>query len=145
MKRSVSEVPQRTGGRVYGSRQNHDTSERTSNCCAALMRACGGISNERSSSKPRRPVALSGLYILSMHISVRWVFPVTSTSRLRNDRSTSHGRTSCPLAPTSCNLRNAISNSYSESCRASSTRGDWLVGPMNKPENRYDSEGWFIQ
>src|SRR3569832_266161 len=78
MKRSFSDVPQRTGGRVYGSRQNHDSSERTSSCCAALMRAWGGISNERSSSSPWRPDAESGLYILSMHISVRCVFPVTS-------------------------------------------------------------------
>ena len=29
--------------------------------------------------------------------------------------------------------------------RASSTRGAWLVGPMNRPENRYDSDGWFCQ
>ena len=25
--------------------------------------------------------------------------------------------------------------------RASSVRGAWLVGPMNRPENRYDSAG----
>ena len=30
----------------------------------------------------------------------------------------------------------AISSSYSASLRASSMRGCWLVGPMNRPENR---------
>jgi len=29
--------------------------------------------------------------------------------------------------------------------RASSTRGAWLVGPMNRPENRYDQRGWLCQ
>ncbi|MNT08795.1 hypothetical protein D3C72_1435490 [compost metagenome] len=24
-------------------------------------------------------------------------------------------------------------------------RGAWLVGPMNKPENRYDKDGWLTQ
>ena len=38
-----------------------------------------------------------------------------------------------------------MSSSYSWSSRASSTRGAWLVGPMNMPLNRYDSEGWFCQ
>jgi hypothetical protein len=29
--------------------------------------------------------------------------------------------------------------------RVSSTRGAWLVGPMNTPEKRYESDGWFSQ
>ena len=29
--------------------------------------------------------------------------------------------------------------------RASSMRGDWLVGPTYIPENRYESDGWFCQ
>ena len=37
--------------------------------------------------------------------------------------------------------RNAISSSSMLSWRASSTRGAWLVGPTNMPENRYDSDG----
>src|SRR5436309_10715635 len=41
----------------------------------------------RSSSKPCRPLEVSGLNILSMHSSERWVLPVTSTSRLRKMRS----------------------------------------------------------
>ena len=40
---------------------------------------------------------------------------------------------------------NAISSSYRLSWRASSTRGAWLVGPMNRPEKRYESEGWCCQ
>jgi hypothetical protein len=34
------------------------------------------------------------------------------------------------------NLAEGVSISYSESLRASSMRGAWLVGPMNRPENR---------
>ena len=55
------------------------------------MRQCGGISKARSSSRPRRPAAVSGENSLSMQNSARWVLPVTSTSRLRNTRSTSQG------------------------------------------------------
>ena len=33
--------------------QPHATSARSSSCCARLMRACGGISKARSSSRPR--------------------------------------------------------------------------------------------
>ena len=55
------------------------------------MRACGGISKARNSTRPSRPVGPSGAYSLSMQISARWVLPVTSISRLRNRRSTSQG------------------------------------------------------
>ena len=122
--------------------QKRATSERSSSCCVRLMRACGGISKARSSSSPRRPSGPSGEYSLSMQNSARWVLPVTSISRLRNSRSVSHGGTSLPGAG-SC--WNAISSSYSESLRASSTRGACEVGPMNRPENRYDSDGWLCQ
>ncbi len=60
------------------------------------MRASGGISNERNSTRPSRPVGPSGEYSLSMQISARWVLPVTSTRRLRNNRSTSHGGGASP-------------------------------------------------
>ena len=43
------------------------------------------------------------------------------------------------------NCWQAISNSYKLSCRASSIRGAWLVGPRNVPENKYVSEGWLCQ
>ena len=62
------------------------------------MRASGGISNERNSTRPSRPVGPSGENSLSMQISVRWVLPVTSTRMLRNSRSTSHGGGGCALA-----------------------------------------------
>ena len=55
------------------------------------MRACGGISKARISSRPSRPVGPSGEYSLSMQNSARWVLPVTSISRLRSSRSISHG------------------------------------------------------
>ncbi len=98
MKRSCSAVPQRTGGPSSGSRQNHATSARSSNCWARLMRASGGISKERNSTRPSRPVGPSGENSLSMQISARWVLPVTSTSRLRNSRSTSQGGGGVALA-----------------------------------------------
>ncbi|MNF16161.1 hypothetical protein D3C80_2190660 [compost metagenome] len=60
------------------------------------MWAWGGISNARSSKRPRRPVLLSGEYILSMENSLRWVLPVTSTRMLRSVRSTTQGGMSCP-------------------------------------------------
>ena len=92
MNLSCSDVPQRTSAPSSGSRQNQDTSARTSSCWAKLMRASGGISKARNSTRPRRPVALSGDHSLSMQISARCVLPVTSTSRLRNSRSTIQGR-----------------------------------------------------
>ena len=55
MKRSCRLVPQRTGAPFCGSRQNQASSARTSNCWARLMRASGGISNERNSTRPSRP------------------------------------------------------------------------------------------
>src|SRR6266568_6296877 len=118
-----------------------------------------------------------------MQNSARCVLPVTSMSRLRKSRSTSHGGTKggagdppatrgdppsgeekvfpCgwntippggspggtgqwPVLPRSNCLSsslNAISSSYNESLRASSTRGCWLVGPINSPLNRNDSDG----
>ena len=47
-----------------------------------------------SRRRPRRPEAVSGEYSLSMQNSARCVLPVTSTSRCRSARSTSHGGTS---------------------------------------------------
>ena len=70
---------------------------RTSNCWARLMRALGGISKPRNSTRPSRPVGPSGENSLSMQISERCVLPVTSISRLRNSRSTSHGSGAAPL------------------------------------------------
>ena len=71
------------------------------------MRACGGISNARNSTRPSRPVAVSGAYSLSMQNSVRCVLPVMSASRWRNIRSTSQGATCRPGAI----CENAISSS----------------------------------
>ena len=45
---------------LYGVSQNRATNARNSNCCTRLMRESGGISNARSSSRPRRPSSLSG-------------------------------------------------------------------------------------
>ena len=75
----------------YGVCQNLAISARNSNCCVRLMRACGGISNARNSSRPWRPFGPSGEYSLSMQNSARCVLPVTSISRLRSNRSTSQG------------------------------------------------------
>src|SRR5438552_1482201 len=104
-----------------------------------------------------------------MHHSTRCVLPVTSTRRLRKMRSTSQGEidketrrqgdkeTGAPfsspcllvslspcLAPSGICWK-ASSSSYRLSLRASSTRGAWLVGPTNRPEKRYDSDGWLCQ
>jgi hypothetical protein len=80
-----------------------------------------------------------------MQNSARCVLPVESISRLRSTRSMSHGATHSAAVAGCGNWLKAISSSYTESLRASSTRGDWLVGPMNRPEKRYDSEGWLCQ
>ena len=76
-------APAREGDVAYGSCQKRATSARSSNCCARLIRACGGISNARSSMSPQPPRRASGEYSLSMQNSARCVLPVTSTSRLR--------------------------------------------------------------
>jgi hypothetical protein len=51
-------------------------------------------------------------------------------------RSTSQGGMFSPTALLRSISPRAISSSRSWSLRASSTRGAWLVGPMNRPENR---------
>ncbi len=56
-------------------------------------------------------------------------------------RSTSQGG----AGPSVGTCENASSSSWMESLRASSMRGAWLVGPTNRPENRYDSEGWLTK
>src|SRR5439155_1057421 len=110
MNPSCKAVPQRTGEPRCGSRQNHAISARRSSCCARLMRGCGGISNERNSTKPSRPVGASGENSLSIQSSARWVLPVTSTRRLRNSRSTSQGRGGEP-SPGAGTMASAISSS----------------------------------
>src|SRR5450432_1606278 len=130
----------------YGCCQKRATSVRSRSICTALIRACGGISKARNSNSPSRPVAESGEYSLSIENSERCVLPVRSVNRWRSSRSVNQGSDSAwPLPCLRDNCWNAISSSYNLSSRASSTRGAWLVGPMNVPENRYDSEGWFCQ
>src|SRR5580692_2175200 len=75
-----------------------------------------------------------------MQNSARCEFPVTSTNRLRNNPSIVVGRQSF-----AGKLLKATSSSYKASLRASSIRGDWLVGPTYIPEKRYESDGWFCQ
>ncbi|EWS60745.1 hypothetical protein Y695_04561 [Hydrogenophaga sp. T4] len=89
-------MPQRVSLPLQGFCQKRDTMARSSNCWAMLMRACGGISNARSSSRPRRPVGESGENSLSMQNSLRCVLPVTSIRMLRSVRSTSQGGMSWP-------------------------------------------------
>ena len=55
--------------------------------------------------------------------------------------SASQGGGSAPSGAGSNARASAISSSYSESWRASSTRGAWDVGPTNRPENMYEIEG----
>ncbi len=75
-----------------------------------------------------------------MQNSARWVFPVTSTSRFRNILSTSQGGQAPGPRPDFASWRSssrkAISISYTLSFLASSIRGLWLVGPMNRPLKR---------
>ena len=116
--------------------------------CAAAAAARGSCARAAASRRRASPAArgvrtvLSGEYSLSMQNSARCVLPVTSVSRWRNTRSTSQGG---GTVERSGSCENAISSSYTLSCRASSTRGAWLVGPMNSPEKRYDSDGWLCQ
>ncbi len=60
MNPSCSRVPQSTRRSRKGAFQKRATSARSSSICTRLMRACGGISKARNSSRPRRPVALPG-------------------------------------------------------------------------------------
>ena len=51
--------------------------------------------------------------------------------------STSQGGIASPKRTSALKISpSAISSSRSWSLRASSTRGDWLVGPMNRPLNK---------
>ena len=61
---------------------------------AAAPGSCAHAAASRRRAAPAgrsRPVGPSGEYSLSMQNSARCVLPVTSISRLRNSRSTSHG------------------------------------------------------
>ena len=92
MKRSCSSVPQRTSGAVVGRRAR--TARRAR---AAAVAAPGSSARAAASRTPAaRPAragrtAMSGEYSLSMQNSARCVLPVTSISRWRKTRSTSHG------------------------------------------------------
>ncbi len=59
-KRSCNSVPQRTRSCSYGFSQNQAISVRNNRFCTRLMRAWGGISKARSSTRPSLPVGLSG-------------------------------------------------------------------------------------
>ena len=93
MKRSCSSVPQRTSGRRVRRRcQKRAISARSSSMLhqahARVRRHLEGaeLDQARGGRSPS-----SGEYSLSMQNSARCVLPVTSISRLRNRRSTSHG------------------------------------------------------
>ena len=60
MKRSCRRCPSAPARPRCGSRQNQAISARSSNCWARLMRASGGISKERNSTRPSRPVGAVG-------------------------------------------------------------------------------------
>ena len=70
-----------------------------------------------------------------MQNSARWVLPVMSVSRCRSARSMTHGSVLRPVPPATSRAisAKAISSSYSDSGRPSSTRGACLVGPMKRP------------
>ena len=91
MKRSCSVVPQRVSLPLIGFSQQRAIMARSRTCCARLMRGFGGISKPRNSTSPKRPVGPSGENNLSMQISARWVFPVTSINAFRSRRSVSQG------------------------------------------------------
>ena len=54
--------------RRYGSFQKRATSARSSSCCVRLMRACGGISNARSSSSPAAAVAVGRIQLVDAEL-----------------------------------------------------------------------------
>ena len=96
------------------------------------MRACGGISKARISTRPSRPLVESGEYSLSMQNSARCVLPVTSTSRWRKTRSTSQGGAAAAvgnLAEGDLHLVKAVVPRLVQPRRLA-------VGPTNRPEKR---------
>ncbi len=105
-----------------------------SNDCNRLICLWGGISKPRNSKIPRRPDDESGEYILSIQNSERWVLPVRSVNKCRNNLSVIQKG----MNPFSGTWLKAISISYKLSSNPSSIRGAWLVGPIKAPENKYD-------
>ena len=91
MNRSWSAVPQRIRLPSNGSFQNMQTKARINNICRRFIRAVGGISNARNSSKPSGNPRPCGGKSLSTQNSARCVFPVTSASKFRNNPSTTEG------------------------------------------------------
>jgi hypothetical protein len=76
MKRSCRPVPQRISGARRALPEARDQRAQQQHL-RRLICACGGISKPRNSSRPRRPVAPSGEYSLSMQNSARCVLPVS--------------------------------------------------------------------
>jgi hypothetical protein len=98
------------------------------------MRACGGISKARSSSRPSRPVAVSGAVEL-VDAELGAVGVAGDVDEQVAQQAVDQPRRHLGALPSGICWKATRSRS-TESLRASSTRGAWLVGPMNRPENR---------
>ena len=88
-----------------GERAQQQVAGRGSSARRAASRNRGTRPGRAARSGP------SGENSLSMQISVRWVLPVTSTSRLRNSRSTSQGGGVLAVARAAGTCASAISSS----------------------------------
>ena len=139
-------APAHEAGRGTAAARSARPARAAAAICTRLMRGCGGISKARNSSRPRRPVGASGEYSLSMENSARCVLPVRSTSRWRSSRSTSHGRGRLLAGFVRCVHLLERDLELVEPVVARLVHARRLAGrPMNMPENRYESAGWFCQ
>ena len=144
MNRSCSVVPQRTSRSCTAAFQNRAISARSSSCCVRLIR---GVRRhfERPEFDQSQPARRPNRANTACRCRTRPGACCRSRrpADCRNSRSTSQGgqraRPRREFAGRRFPVRRALS------CRASSTRGAWLVGPMNMPENKYDSDGWLCQ
>ena len=122
-----------TGSPRWGSRQNQAIIARTSNCCARLMRACGGISKARNSSRPSRPVDAVGRVELvdaefgAMGVAGDVDQQVAEQPVDEPQRRVGAGRR---------HLREGDFKLVQLIVARLVERGAWLVGPMNRPEKR---------
>ena len=139
-------APCRISGARSGSSQNRATSARTSSACTIAIWECGGISKPRSSSRPSRPRArVRAVQLVDAELGAVGV--AGDVGQQVPQRAVDHPRPDARRRPWSAarSRRTRSPVRTASPARPSSTRGACEVGPMNRPENRYDSDGWRCQ
>ena len=140
MKRSTAPVPQRTSRCGRARARTRRSARARSSCWARLMRACGGISKARSSTRPWRPVgAVRAVELVDADLGAVGVAGDVD-QQVAEDAIDEPGRRR-PLGRRPARTPAPARRARRGAPRRCAAPG-WS-GPTNSPENRYDSDGWL--